>query len=109
MPETLTRVVHVNDPDGYDIYIGRANPRRGLKASIWANPYKIGKDGTRDECIAKYREHITGRLDLIFRLEELQGKRLACWCHPDPCHGDVLVELVAQLDEQYEALGGDTR
>lgn len=25
-------------------------------------------------------------------LEPLRGKRLACWCHPLPCHGDVIVE-----------------
>jgi hypothetical protein len=25
-------------------------------------------------------------------LEPLRGKRLACWCAPLPCHGDVIVE-----------------
>lgn len=29
-------------------------------------------------------------------LEPLRGKRLACWCHPLPCHGDVIVELLEQ-------------
>jgi hypothetical protein len=29
-------------------------------------------------------------------LQELAGKHLACWCSPDnPCHGDVLLEIVA--------------
>jgi len=27
-------------------------------------------------------------------LEPLRGKRLACWCAPLPCHGDVIAELV---------------
>ncbi len=31
-------------------------------------------------------------------LHKLKGKRLGCWCHPDKCHGDILVEL---LEEQY--------
>jgi hypothetical protein len=26
-------------------------------------------------------------------LPELRGKRLVCYCHPLPCHGDVLAEL----------------
>jgi hypothetical protein len=27
-------------------------------------------------------------------IERLRGFRLACWCAPLPCHGDVLVELI---------------
>ena len=27
-------------------------------------------------------------------LLELDGKTLGCWCHPDPCHGDILIELI---------------
>ena len=94
MPDT--RVVHVMR-DEYDVYIGRANPRNGLKASVWANPFKIGRDGTRVEVIAKYRAYLLTRSDLLNRLGELRGKRLACWCAPEPCHGDVLVELAENL------------
>ena len=95
-----TRVVHVNDQSGYDVYIGRASPRKGLKANIWANPFKIGRDGTRDEVIAKYRAYLQTRPDLLARLGELRGKRLACWCAPDSCHGDVLAELVKRLESE---------
>ena len=49
-----TRVVHVNDNVPGAVYIGRAVPRRGIKASKWANPYKIGRDGTRADVIGKY-------------------------------------------------------
>ena len=42
----------------YDVYIGRAVPRSGFKASIWGNPFKLGKDGTRDEIITKHRAYI---------------------------------------------------
>ena len=27
----------------------------------------------------------------------LKDKRLGCWCKPEPCHGDALVELVDEL------------
>lgn len=26
--------------------------------------------------------------------EPLRGKALACWCHPGPCHGDIIVRLL---------------
>lgn len=72
----------------YDVYIGRP--------SKWGNPYVIGKDGTRAEVIAKYREYILGRPDLLAQLPELQGKVLGCWCDPLPCHGEVLLELLRE-------------
>jgi hypothetical protein len=30
---------------------------------------------------------------LINQIHELKDKILGCWCKPDPCHGDFLVEL----------------
>ena len=104
-----TRVVHVNDNVPGAVYIGRAVPRRGLKASPWANPYRIGKDGNRAQVIKQYRADVgfkTKRSPLYFNaLKELAGKPLACWCRHDgeerteanACHGDVLVELIEEL------------
>ncbi|WP_429726407.1 DUF4326 domain-containing protein [Alicyclobacillus sendaiensis] len=90
-----SRVVHCRR-EPYDVYIGRAVPRFGLRQSKWANPFRIGKDGTREECIAKYREYLLSRPELLEDLEELRGKTLGCWCKPAPCHGDVLVELLEE-------------
>lgn len=89
-----TRVVNIKHED-YDVYIGRAVPRRGLKKSPYANPFKIGKDGTREEVIEKYREWLLNQPELIERAKrELKGKVLGCWDKPLPCHGDVLAEVV---------------
>lgn len=71
--------------DNFDVYIGRG--------SKWGNPFIIGKDGNRDEVIAKYREWIKTRPELLAALPELVGKRLGCFCKPKPCHGDILAEL----------------
>lgn len=96
------KVVHCKR-DPYDVYIGR--PARGLKGSIWANPFHIGKDGTRDEVIEKYRWYILGKPELLVRLEELRGQVLGCWCSPEKCHGEVLVELLeARQDIQVDTL-----
>ena len=79
-----TVVVNVKKED-YDIYIGRP--------SKWGNPFKIPRDGTREECIQKYAEWIESQPHLLAQLKELKGKRLGCYCAPRPCHGDVLAML----------------
>lgn len=87
-------IINITSGLSYDLYIGRANRRRGLQASKWANPFRIGRDGTREEVIAKYREYIIREPELLSALPELRGKILACWCRPARCHGDVLLELL---------------
>ena len=27
----------------------------------------------------------------------LDGKRLGCWCKPDPCHGDAIVRVLEDV------------
>ena len=70
------------------IYVGRP--------SKWGNPFVIGRDGTRDAVIAKYRAWIMRQPALIAALHELHGKDLVCWCAPERCHADVLLDLAAQ-------------
>lgn len=70
----------------------------GAKKSKWANPFKVGKDGTLEEVCRKYREYVLRTPELFNSLHELRGKVLGCWCKPNFCHGDVLVAL---LDEFY--------
>lgn len=67
------------------VYIGRS--------SIWGNPFVIGKDGSRDDVIAKFEAHLRSQPDLMGQLHKLAGKDLVCWCAPARCHGDVLVKL----------------
>ena len=69
---------------GYTLYIGRG--------SKWGNPFVIGKDGTREEVIAKYKEHLVSSPELMDSLYELEDQKLGCFCAPRACHGDVLVE-----------------
>jgi hypothetical protein len=76
------------DRAGDFVYIGRP--------SIWGNPFKIGKDGTREEVIDQYRNYILLAIGIDMREKikrELKGKVLVCWCKPEACHGDVLVEI----------------
>lgn len=83
-----TKVVHCKR-EKYDVYIGRPGP--------WGNPFEIGKDGTREEVIQKYREWIQTEPLLMQEVSSLSGKVLGCWCAPKPCHGDILAELAEGL------------
>ena len=94
------RVVNVRSGEPYDVYTGRQNPRYRLGRSKWANPFKIGPDGSREEVMAKYRAWIQEQPELLAALPELAGKRLACWCRPPEgfngrvlCHGQILAGL----------------
>jgi Domain of unknown function (DUF4326) len=88
----MTLVVHCKRAP-FDVYIGRAMSSQGFNASKWGNPFKVGRDGTPAEVIAKYEAHLRSRPDLMAALPELRGKVLGCWCAPNPCHGDVLARL----------------
>lgn len=66
---------------------------RHLPGSPLAGPYRPGPDGTREEVLDKYREHLLGRPDLLALPPALRGRRLGCWCVPEPCHAQVVAEL----------------
>lgn len=90
----------------FDVYIGRAMP--GFQASPFANPFKIGVDGTRAEVIQKYevwlREQLRNSPFLIKSLMELDGKVLGCWCAPQRCHGEVLIKIIEELKTEQKFL-----
>jgi hypothetical protein len=90
--------------DKNNVYIARGgvmfieNKRFPSESSVFANPYKIGNDGTREEVIIKYRKYIIKKIEdneeLKNELLELKGKNLGCWCYPEMFHGNVLLELI---------------
>ena len=77
----------------------------------WGNPFVVGQDGTREECVGLYallagkylcltckadleaQRRAAAMLDT--RLHELRGRDLGCWCALDgkACHADVLLLL----------------
>ena len=95
-----TRVVNLRDNWAIRYYPNFVYIGRGVapfRRSKWANPYLIGRSGTRDEVVAKYRRWILGKPELLASLPELKGKILGCWCIPKACHGSVLVELLGEV------------
>lgn len=81
-----------------DVYIGRRCTQGGwnLKDSKWANPYPAKQWG-RDKCLELYHSYILKKIEedpTTYNLQELVGKSLGCFCTPERCHGDILVEIM---------------
>jgi hypothetical protein len=75
---------------GQAVYIGRRVGFGVWPQSKWANTYPVSRLG-RDEAIRRYNEKKLPKL--VAALPELRGKSLLCWCAPERCHGDLLLEL----------------
>ena len=69
-----------------EVYVGRPTK--------WGNPFVIGQDGTRAEVVRKFRERFLADEKLVKAAKaELKGKTLGCYCAPELCHADVLLEV----------------
>lgn len=81
-------IVRVNKLQEYDVFVGRP--------SKFGNPFIIGRDGNRFEVIAKFEQYLRNHPDLNNLLDELNNKRIACWCdvNMEKCHGDVFIKLL---------------
>lgn len=97
-----TCAVNVKHED-CDVYLGRAMP--GFLASEFGNPFRIGRDGTRAQVLAKYKAWLLSQPQLMAKLESLRGKRLGCWCKPLSCHVDIIVELLEGTTVEPPAQG----
>ena len=105
-----------------NVYIGRHNHRVGAKMSLWYNPFSINAERTREDVLNLYRKYLRSdkfllkivhkrieeRRGLVIPpgegLEAVLGQELAtltgkqgCWCAPEGCHGDVLMEMWKEM------------
>lgn len=99
-----TRVVNLRR-EPFDVYIGRSSdgkPPRFCKpgeAGYLGNPHPVKSVG-RVMAMRWFRRYAYERLvapaDATFRaeVEKLRGKRLGCFCKPQACHLDVVIEFL---------------
>ncbi len=66
------------------VYVGRP--------SEFGNPFAIGRDGTREEVIEMFRQWLL-KSTLMDEIHRLKGKDLVCWCAPQACHADILLDI----------------
>lgn len=94
----MTTVVNMSTTRIWDVRIDRG--------TLWGNKYVVGRDGTREECIAKWERDFHERLenDPDFRSATLRlsGRVLGCWCAPLPCHGDIIAEWLNERECRAE-------
>ncbi|MEF2553217.1 DUF4326 domain-containing protein [Aurantimonas sp. A2-1-M11] len=108
---------------GFDLQ-AHSRAANGLPAMVVArpgpfgNPFVVGRDGTRAECV-RYHCLLIGRGLILFsakatmaeqeatrralrmRWQQLSGHNLACWCALNgPCHADTLLEAVANMEKR---------
>ena len=70
----------------YTHYIGRP--------SVFGNPFQIGKHGDRTKCIRMYKTWVGLQYPILAAINKLPADAiLGCWCSPEPCHGDVIVDI----------------
>jgi hypothetical protein len=76
-----------NASDGL-VYVGRRWTMGGwnLDAHPLANPYTLKEYGTPEAAVAAYCRYLLDRPELLDQAAALNGKTLACWCSPNPCH-----------------------
>lgn len=101
----MIQVVNRRTDRGVSVYIGRP--------TILGNPFVIGKDGTREEVLQKYRRWLWGEIQSGNERVMAELKRLAtmasesdlilsCWCAPEPCHGEIIRSAIEYLRGQAE-------
>lgn len=104
------KVVNVRDHDwkvdSNFIYVGRANAYYGFEGSKFGNPYRSGRDGTLEEVLEKYRQHLwrmiqADRENMIRELAGMAGRTLGCWCAPKGCHANVLAKAIKWATKEW--------
>ena len=91
----MARIVNLrHEPDAVAAGAVRIDRR-----TRWGNPFRIGEHGSRAEVVARYRADLWRRIRAgeiaLADLAALDGRPLACWCAPEPCHGEVLARAAA--------------
>ena len=80
----------IKDPKNY--YIGRDHG--SVEGSMFQNPFSLN-DFDRKTAIGKYRSHIMSSPNLLQKVHsELDDKILGCFCLPEECHGQVLLDIL---------------
>lgn len=81
-----------------DVYIGR---RTFEDDGYFGNPFMTDDDGSRERALEKFADYFQKRVktdaEYRYRLSELQGKRLGCYCKPARCHGDIIAAYVNSM------------
>lgn len=117
------KVIHIrNAPKGWTldpnyVYIGRPRVIEGKEfTGKWGNLHPVGfrcpRCSTPDkevihqrgEAVVAFEVTLRSQLrwidGLVHDIMNLKGKTLVCFCHPNPCHGDILATVCEELNKE---------
>lgn len=89
----MIRVVNLRK-EPFTVYIGRAG--KG-KAGTYGNPFIVGRDGERGECVKLFESWFYSAYGSKMRklVEKIPPDAvLGCFCKPAACHGDVIAHYL---------------
>lgn len=85
------------------VYVGRRIPGR-YAASPLGNPFRRPKDGKPGDTLPYYKrwlwkqyQHngaVHNEIERIVMLARKHPVVLGCWCTPNPCHAEVIKDLI---------------
>ena len=95
------------DPRAVEVYIGRSSrgaARLDFRDCSWGNyKYPLPPQSTpvqRQAAVDGHRRDLLDDVETMQRVRlQLRGRRLGCWCAPEPCHGHNL-SWVANCEER---------
>jgi ParB-like chromosome segregation protein Spo0J len=72
------------------------------RGTQWGNPFVVGEDGDRDTVCDSFEVYFNLKPSLQVKISSLAGKVLGCWCFPERCHGNHLVEQLVEQEVQID-------
>lgn len=92
------KVISLRNPEHRRL-VEQGLAKRCDRRTKWGNPFVTGRDGTRDEVIAKHKAWLAANFTDEEIAKELRGWDLACWCAPLSCHCDELLRRANQVPQ----------
>ena len=100
--ERIVNLNHIDDPlkwcmDSQNVYVGRPSKNLPGVSGIWGNPHRLPLNPTEEDrinAVTAYKEYLTDpKNNLLGKLESLRVKNLGCYCMPDLCHAEAIIEV----------------
>lgn len=105
----MIRVIHHNERvyTPWEVYVGRPSPL-GNPFSHIKTTVPTFRVLTREEAIINYREWLAERVakgdfkvmqalsELVLVHAKYRQLDLVCWCHPRPCHANVIAKYLSE-------------
>jgi hypothetical protein len=100
----MTKIVNIKS-EKCDVKITRTKDNKipqPPEFGCFGNPFPVKTYG-REKCLELYKEYFIKRIeeDIVFReaVLSLRGKTLGCFCKPQSCHGDIIIEWLEQNEK----------